>query len=118
MRAILIDTPERTVKEINLKLDYDEYETSPLLDAIYDALDIESHLVQIVPTSKFPYHNLLVDEEGMIRARTIQMGSFFLDDFQQPLFGRGIVLGYGREDWIEATLRLDQVLSQITWSNK
>lgn len=96
--AVLIDTPARSIREV---------EFNGELDHAYQLLGIDtgSRLVQPVRLSQagFPKSSgndeCLVDEEGLLRPKTMEMGAFRLGGYAQRLYGRGLVVDVRRGKW-------------------
>lgn len=103
MRAILIDPFTRTVSDVD---------TSASLLDMYDLLQVDIITVMRVGAG----HAMILDDEGLLKDKASQ-AYFMLRGLDQPLAGRGLILGDKYGENREATLGLDEVRDKVVWLN-
>lgn len=104
MRGILIDPFTRTVSDV---------ETDADLGDMYDLLQVDLITVVRMP----PNHALILDDEGLLKSKEVQE-YFLLEGMDQPLAGRGLILGDNYGENRDATLSLDLVRGAVTFPDK
>lgn len=82
MKAIKINSKEKTIELV---------EIDGSLESIYDQLECE---IFTCPTTLDNLDTLYVDDEGLFNnSDKDYKGAFYFGDFQQPLFGHGLIIG-------------------------
>ena len=101
MKAILINSKEKTVTEI---------EVEPTLDGFYKALDVE--MIEAVPLGGIAQNHLMyVDEEGLLKSPQTW---FKLEGVGQEIFaGNGLILGIDYEEGEERDCTIDLMSVKI-----
>jgi hypothetical protein len=108
LRAVLIDPFKKAVEDIEIKGDG----TAAILDEVYRLIGCHS-IDLVVLTDR---DALYVDDDGL---RILPNGPFFVHrGYDQPLAGRGLVLGYDRAgDSVSTSLNADVVRPNIAWAD-
>jgi hypothetical protein len=106
MRAILINSKERTIESIHFD------ETKDELQQIYQLVGCK--MFECVSINE--YNDVYVDEEGLLNVDNTTK-FFKLKNGHQPLAGNGLILGLDVEtgETIDTNLSVEWVKSQVTF---
>lgn len=108
MKAFLIDPAELDVTEIVI----DDWR------GITSAIGEKCQCFTVVPTRSLGNNDTIyVDDEGLINRTFNEVGGFEVDDYPNPLVGRGVVLGVdrGTGDSVDATTTREEILSKVNF---
>lgn len=104
MRALLIDTPNKQIVEVDYDGDY---------KSINKLIHAEIFTVVYLDPSVMP-DAVFVDDEGLINGNP--HGWFKIDTYAQPLRGYGLVLGTDADgDSVSPNLSLDALRARVTF---
>lgn len=104
MRAILIDPFKQTVEDIDI---------DPSLDNLYEVLGVE--VITVLRWS--PGHALILDDEGLLKDHAT-MEYWTTDIYEQPLAGRGLILGDEYGENRPASVNLEAVKTGVRFVPK
>jgi hypothetical protein len=102
MRAILIDPFTQTIEEVDYSGDYKD---------IYSLIECDLFTTVYLPNTSDD--TLFVDDEGLY----VENQRFFkIDGFEQPLAGRGLLLGTDEEgESIDCMSTVEEVKAIVSW---
>lgn len=102
MRAILIDPFTQTIEEVDYSGDYKD---------IYGLIECDLFTTVYLPNTSDD--TLFVDDEGLY----VENQRFFkIDGFEQPLAGRGLLLGTDEEgESIDCMSTVEEVKAIVSW---
>ena len=102
MRAILIDPFTQTIEEVDYSGDYKD---------IYGLIECDLFTTVYLPNTSDD--TLFVDDEGLY----VENQRFFkIDGFEQPLAGRGLLLGTDEEgESIDCMSTVEEVKAVVSW---
>lgn len=102
MRAILIDPFTKTIEEVDYSGDYKD---------IYGLIECDLFTTVYLPNTSDD--TLFVDDEGLY----VENQKFFkIDGFEQPLAGRGLLLGTDEEgESIDCMSTVEEVKAIVSW---
>ena len=102
MRAILINPFTQTIEEVDYSGDYKD---------IYSLIECDLFTTVYLPNTSDD--TLFVDDEGLY----VENQRFFkIDGFEQPLAGRGLLLGTDKEgDSVDCMSTVEEVKAIVSW---
>jgi len=105
MRAILIDPFTQTIEEVDYSGDYKD---------IYGLIQCDLFTTVYLPNTSDD--TLFVDDEGLY----VENQRFFkIDGFEQPLAGRGLMLGTDEEgESVDCMSTVEEVKAIVTWEKE
>jgi hypothetical protein len=109
MKAILIDTQNQTVREVEV-----EQKNGSPLQSMYQHIGCE--LVDVVNIDD--KNDVFVDEEGLLKLDD-NSRFFILDGFFQPLAGNGLIVGLDSKNGksISTTLTVEEVAEMVIFAD-
>lgn len=103
MRAILIDTPNKRLVEVDYDGDY---------KSIYKLIKADCFTVVYIDPSVMP-DCVFVDDEGLINGNP--HGWFKINTYDQPLRGYGLVLGTDAGESVEPNTTIEALQKRVTF---
>ena len=103
-KAIKIDAINKKIYEVEIHNE---------LDDIYNHLDCD---LFTCPVSLDNQDTLYVDDEGLLINLYDYKGSFYFKDFQQPLFGHGLIIGTNNEgDSVDVKSTVEEIEKLVSF---
>jgi hypothetical protein len=104
MRGILIDPKAKTITEVEHDKNYKqiyEFIGADCFQGFYHGMDGNDMMY--------------VDDMGLFREN---QSYFMWMDYEQPIPGKGLILGIEGDDSTDTTLTIAEVTKRVTWTNK
>jgi hypothetical protein len=108
MRAILIDTIARELREIDIA-------PGDLVD-VYREIGEGCELVTVAHYYDDGVHSIYVDDEGLLMPKT---AGFFVRGGHQPFAGNGVVTAINDEgETVDCTMTIEEVRDGLSWTGQ
>jgi hypothetical protein len=106
MKAILIDTTNQTIVEVDIKGDLKSWYEAIKCDIVEIAVRLDNGDM------------ILVDEEGLWKSPTMYFTYNHAEYMNYPFAGKGLVIGGNGEDTTDAKSTLQEIANKVRFQDK